>query len=74
MTVAVLLRRSRRALRSAARSLSLFPEPYIPPASAKKSAVTGAELFENSWVRVGGFISDAMEKVRAERDADGRTR
>ena len=74
MTVAALLKCSRRALRSAARSLSLFPEPYIPPATAKKRTVSGAELFEQSWISVGGFISGAMEKVRAERDADGRTR
>ncbi len=74
MTVTTILRYGRRALRNAAYSLSLFPEPYKPAPQDKTPTVPQKTIFEEAWNSVGRCMNDAIETLRTEGKLDGRTK
>lgn len=74
MTVTAILQYGRRALRNAAYSLTLFPEPYTAAPRAKTLVVPQKTIFEEAWENVGRCMNDAIETLRAEGKLDGRTK
>ncbi|MBR5416116.1 MAG: hypothetical protein IK105_09305 [Thermoguttaceae bacterium] len=74
MTVTTILRYGRRALRNAAYSLTLFPEPYTPVPRTETPAAPQKTIFEEAWNNVGRCMNDAIETLRTEGKLDGRTK